>query len=216
VCTPRWPVIVFDLDGTVVNTIPLIIASYEHAMWSVLGVRPTPEEARGWIGQTLTATFSQRHPERARELVESYIAWNADHLEEMLREYPGTDELLADLVRCGARVGAVTSKRHSSAARTLEVAGLAGALPVLVAMEDTDLHKPNPEPLLLALQKLGVSADRCVYVGDAVVDVQAARAAGMAAIAVTWGAGEPADLHAAGPLAVVDTMAELRQQLLRA
>ena len=69
-------------------------------------------------------------------------------------------------------------------------------------MEDTDLHKPNPEPLLLALQKLGVSADSCVYIGDAVVDVLAAKAAGMASIAVTWGAGDRADLLAAGPLAL--------------
>jgi pyrophosphatase PpaX len=81
-------------------------------------------------------------------------------------------------------------------------------------MEDTDVHKPNPEPLLLALARLGAGATECVYIGDAVVDVQAARAAGMAAIAVTWGAGERADLVAAGPLAVVDTMEELRAQLL--
>jgi pyrophosphatase PpaX len=214
VSTPRWPVIVFDLDGTVVNTIPLIIASYDHAMWSVLGVRPSPEEARGWIGQTLYGTFSGRHPERAQELVESYVAWNAEHLTELLEEYPGAEELLADLGASGATIGVVTSKRHVSATNTLRAAGLDGLLPLLVAMEDTAVHKPGPEPLLLAVQRLGVRAAECVYIGDAVVDVLAASAAGMASIAVTWGAGDRADLLAAGPLAVVDTMEELRAHLL--
>ena len=81
-------------------------------------------------------------------------------------------------------------------------------------MEDTALHKPSPEPLLLALQQRGVRAQDSVYIGDAVVDVLAAKAAGMAVIAVTWGAGDRADLLAAGPLAVVDTMDELRAYLL--
>jgi len=198
----------------VVNTIPLIIASYEHAMWSVLGVRPSPDEARGWIGQTLYGTFSQRHPERAKELVDSYVEWNAEHLADLLEEYSGAEELVTELVGSGATIGVVTSKRHVSATNTLRAAGLDGHLPLLVAMEDTAVHKPNPEPLLLALQRLGVRAAECVYIGDAVVDVLAARAAGMASIAVTWGAGDRADLLAAGPLAVVDTMDELREQLL--
>jgi len=198
----------------VVNTIPLIIASYEHAMWSILGVRPSAMEARGWIGQTLYGTFSQRHPERAEELVDSYVAWNAEHLAELLEEYPGVEELLKDLGASGATIGVVTSKRHVSAMNTLRAAGLDGDLPLLVAMEDTDVHKPDPEPLLLAMQRLGVKAGDCVYIGDAVVDVLAAKAAGMASIAVTWGAGDRADLMAAGPLAVVDTMDSLRAQLL--
>jgi pyrophosphatase PpaX len=183
-------------------------------MWSVLGVRPSPEEARGWIGQTLYGTFSGRHPERAQELVDSYVAWNAEHLTELLEEYPGAEELLVDLTGSGAVIGVVTSKRHVSATNTLRAAGLDGHLPLLVAMEDTNTHKPDPEPLLLALQRLGVRATECVYIGDAVVDVLAARAAGMASIAVTWGAGDRADLLAAGPLAVVDTMEQLRAQLL--
>jgi pyrophosphatase PpaX len=175
---------------------------------------PSPEEAKGWIGQTLDGTFSQRHPEQAQELVDSYIAWNAEHLTELLEEYPGAEELVAELGGSGAIVGVVTSKRHISATNTLRAAGLDGHLPLLVAMEDTEVHKPNPDPLLLAQQRLGVRATDCVYIGDAVVDVLAARAAGMAAIAVTWGAGDRAALVAAGPLAVVDTMDELRARLV--
>lgn len=206
---PRWPIVVFDLDGTLVNTIPLIIASYEHAMWSILSVAPTPEEARGWIGTTLDATFGERYPDRATELVESYIAWNVEHLPELLEEYPGMDGLLADLGAAGATLAVVTAKRLASAEATLAKAGLARLVPLVVTMDDTAMHKPSPEPLLLALRRLGADAADAVYIGDAVVDVQAAKAAGMAAIAVTWGAGEKAALEAAKPLAVVDSVAEL-------
>lgn len=204
----------FDLDGTVVNTIPLIIASYEHAMLEVLGLRPTPEEARGWIGEPLYSTFGARFPERAQELVDSYIAWNLAHLDELLQKYPGTPELLASLAASGAVVGLATSKRRASAETTLRSAGLAGAIEVTVAMDDTALHKPSPEPLLLAVERLGGRPAEAVYIGDAVVDVLAARAAGMASIAVTWGAAPRASLEAAGPDLIVDTVGELGSLLL--
>ncbi len=197
-----------------VNTIPLIIASYEYALGNILGITPEADEARGWIGQTLSSTFSARHPERAQELIDSYIAWNAEHLPEMLEDFPGMAELLTELVEAGVNVGVATSKRRSSAERTLHFAGLAGQLEIDVAMEDTETHKPSPEPLLLALERVGGRPDQAAYIGDAVVDVQAAKAAGMAAIAVTWGAGLRADLEAAAPDALVDSVPELRALLL--
>jgi pyrophosphatase PpaX len=214
VSSPRWPVVVFDLDGTVVNTIPLIIASYEHAMVDVLGEHPTPDEARGWIGQTLYATFGARHPARAQELIDSYVSWNAEHLAELLEEFPGTPALLEALAVAGVTVGVATSKRRTSAENTVLHAGLAGQLSVTVAMEDTATHKPDPEPLLLALQRLGGRSEQAAYVGDAVVDVLAARAAGMAAIAVSWGAAARPDLEAAKPDFLVDTVADLQSLLL--
>lgn len=213
VSEPRWPLVVFDLDGTVADTIGLIIASYEHAMCAVLGETPTQEESRGWIGQTLTATFTARHPDRVAELTEAYTTWNRAHLAELLEDYPGIPELLAALHAAGVRMGVATSKRRGAAQDTLRHAGLTD-LPVTVAMEDTDVHKPDPAPLLLAVQRLGGAPAEAAYVGDAVVDVMAARAAGMAAIAVSWGAASRELLAAAGPDALVDTVEELRQLLL--
>ena len=211
---PRWPYVVFDLDGTVVNTIPLIIASYEHAMWDVLGEHTSAEEARGWIGQTLYATFHARHPAHAQQLIDSYVTWNAEHMPELLEDFPGTPELLDALAAAGVVTGVATSKRRVSAERTLRYAGLDGRLPVTVAMEDTDVHKPRPEPLLLALESVGGRPEQAAYVGDAVVDVRAAKAAGMTAIAVSWGAARRDDLAAATPDHLVDTVAELQELLL--
>lgn len=212
--SPRWPVVVFDLDGTVVNTIPLIIASYEHAMLDVLGERPRPGEARGWIGEPLYTTFGSRYPERAQELIDSYVAWNLAHLPELLEDFPGTPGLLRSLRDAGARLGVATSKRRSSAETTLRHAGLEGLLEVTVAMEDTAVHKPEPDPLLLALERLGARPEEAAYVGDAAVDVLAARAAGMAAIAVSWGAATREALVSARPDALVDTVEQLQALLL--
>ena len=85
---------------------------------------------------------------------------------------------------------------------------------VVAALEDTTRHKPSPDPLLHAAAALGVEPATCVYVGDAAVDMVAARAAGMGAVAVTWGAGEREALSATGPDAVVETVGDLTAYLL--
>ena len=111
------------------------------------------------------------------------------------------------------QVGVVTSKRRQTALMALRGVGLEGRLPLLATLEDTQRHKPLPDPLLHAVAVLGVEPPSCVYVGDAVVDVEAARAAGLGAIAVTWGAGLASDLDAAAPDALAHSVGELRRAL---
>ena len=210
--TARWPYVLFDLDGTVADTVALIMASYDHALNKVLGHRADPEQVRGWIGRTLWATFGEHWPSRAGELVETYRIWNRANAHRLVASYPGIPELIDDLAAAGITSGIATSKGRDAAVESAQLAGV--RLPVTVALEDTEVHKPNPEPLLLALARLGGSPGSAVYVGDAVVDVQAARAAGLDAIAVTWGAGDAEALAAAGPTAVATTVEELRALLL--
>jgi pyrophosphatase PpaX len=210
----RWRWVLFDLDGTLANTIPLIIASYDHAMRSVLGVSADRAEATGWIGQTLRQTFGTLHPDHAEELIEAYVEFNLREMGALIESYPGMSELVAQLSQAGIGCGVATSKRRTAAELTLTHVGMDGGIDITVAMDDTEVHKPDPTPLRLALARMGAHADEAVYVGDAVVDVQAARAAGMAAIAVTWGAGEVEQLRAAGPTAVATTVEELRALLL--
>jgi len=183
-------------------------------MWSVLGEHTEVQEARSWIGQTLYQTFQRRYPDHAEALIAAYTEFNLREMPTRLQQYPGLSELLSELGGAGVEFGVATSKRRHSAELTLGYSGLDQILPVTVAMEDTAAHKPDPAPLRLALKRLGAAADDAVYIGDAVVDVAAAKAAGMAVIAVTWGAGTREDLVAAQPTAVVDTVAELRSLLL--
>ena len=198
----------FDLDGTVVDTIPLILASYAHAIDQVLGEPLDEAEARRWIGRSLSDTLAERYPGHEAALVDAYIEFNKTAAPSLLRRVEGMEDALDALRVAGVLVGVATSKRRFSAFQTLELAGLADAFEVIVTAEDTQAHKPDPAPLLLAATRLGGDGPMA-YVGDAVVDIQAAAAAGFASVAVTWGAGEPDELREAGPMAIVQTPAEL-------
>ena len=212
--TPRWSTAVFDLDGTLADTINLIVESYQHAFRTVLGREEDPDVIRSWIGRPLISAFRDHSPEQADELYATYLQWNSDNTERLIRTYAGVIDVLGDLSAAGVHVGIATSKRRESAQQAMDILGISQHVDVLVAMEDTERHKPDPTPLLLALQRMGRSSNAAVYVGDAVVDVLAGKAAGMDTLAVTWGAGLPEALHAVRPTAVASTAAELRSAFL--
>ncbi|MBK8470321.1 MAG: HAD-IA family hydrolase [Candidatus Phosphoribacter sp.] len=211
---PPWGTVVFDLDGTLVDTIGLIVESYQHAFRTVLGQEQAQERIRAWIGQPLIRCFQEASPKHAQELFAAYTLWNEANTERLLRPYAGVDALLRDLAEAGVGVGVATSKRREPAAWALRLVGLSELVPVVVAMEDTPVHKPDPTPLWLALERCGGRLGSAAYVGDAVVDLQAARAAGMAGVGVLWGAGLEADLAAQHPQALARTVNELRALLL--
>jgi len=213
--TLHWPVVLFDLDGTLANSIDLIVASYDHAFSTVTGRRVTHDEACQWIGQTLPQTFKTQDPAHAAELEAEYRVYNNANLHQ-ITSYPGMKQLLAALRDAGCATGVVTAKGRNAAAKSLAQIGLDGLIEVLCSREDTDAHKPDPAPLLAALDKLGrPPIEDAVYVGDAVWDLLAAQAAGMAGVAVTWGAGQRDELESLSPVAVCDTVGQLGELLCR-
>jgi pyrophosphatase PpaX len=214
VTSPRWTTAVFDLDGTLADTINLIVESYQHAFRTILGREEDPDVIRSWIGRPLIGAFRDHSPEHADVLYETYLTWNAENTERLIRGYDGVDDVLGDLGAAGVHVGVATSKRRESAQQAMDILGISQHVDVLVAMEDTERHKPDPTPLLLALDRMGRGSNDAVYVGDAVVDVLAGKAAGMDTVAVTWGAGLPEALHAVRPTAVAASADELRAALL--
>ena len=211
---PRWPTVLFDLDGTLVNTLDAIVASYTHAWREVTGRAVTRAEILPWIGRTLADMFTEQAPGRAAELERVYLDHNNANLARTITRYPGIPELLTELVAAGARTGVVTSRRRRTAIPAMRIGGVPDQTVLACAMDDTRRHKPDPEPLLTGLAALDAGTTRAVYVGDAVVDLQAADAAGLAGIGVTWGAGSRTDLLAQPSIGVVDTVAEVRGLLL--
>ena len=207
---PAPATILFDLDGTLVDTVPLIIASFQHTLSERLGWRPTPAQCTQWIGRSLRDTFDGLAPGRADELIAHYLEWNLANHRAYVRPFAGVDGLVAALEASGRTFGVATSKRRASALVSLDCAGLAGRVPLLACEEDTVHHKPAPDPLLHALAQVGGSPGTAVYIGDAVVDLQAAHAAGITAVAVTWGAGGADALAAINPAAIVHSVDELR------
>jgi pyrophosphatase PpaX len=213
--TAGFDPILLDLDGTVIDSVALIRESHRHAVRTVLG-RELPDEVLvANVGRPLLEQMEAFSPARAEELLRAYRDWNHAHTAELLMAYEGLDEVLAALRAAGRRLGIVTSKSH----RTVELAwdvlpALRAFFDVVIAAEDTAHHKPHPEPVLLALDRLGGAADGACYVGDSPFDLRAGRAADVATIAVTWGFFPRAELVAHDPDRIVDTPAQLARVCL--
>jgi pyrophosphatase PpaX len=211
----RFPIVLFDLDGTLIDSGPIILASMQHAVRTVLG-REIPVEELGTTigGQGIVAQMTAIDADHADELLDVYKEHN-DGLHETLEAFDELLELLPGLRAEGRKLGIVTAKRH----RTVDLAlarfpALASSFDVVVAHEDTDRHKPEPDPVLLAVEKLGGSPEEAAYVGDSPFDIGAAKAAGVFAIAVGWGGIHPDErLLAQEPDAFVRTPEELLRAL---
>jgi len=206
--------LLFDLDGTLVDTIGLIVASYQHAFRSVLGEEVDDARARAWIGRPLLGALLEESPTHGHELDRVYREWNLANTARLIKPYAGVLGLLEALTEAGRPFGVVTSKRRATARLALRSVGLDELVGDVVGLEDTEVHKPDPAPLLLGASRLGIAPERCAYIGDATVDLVAARAAGMASVAVTWGAGDRAALASLGPDRLADSVGELTAYLL--
>jgi pyrophosphatase PpaX len=184
----RCPVVLFDLDGTLIDSGAMIVASMRHAATTVLGRDIPEEELKAAVGGPgLVAQMRALDETRVDELVEAYRAHN-EPLHESLEPCAGIDAALSRLQADGRRLGIVTAKRRITVQLAFDVQPwLEHHFEVVVGAEDTDRHKPHPEPLLHALRLLDADPREAAYVGDSPFDVAAAKAAGCTAIAVTWG-----------------------------
>jgi pyrophosphatase PpaX len=210
----RFPVVLFDLDGTVIDSGAIILASMRHAAKEVLGREPSDEELMATVGGPgLEAQMRALDADRVEELVTVYRAHN-EPLHDTLECCLGMDDVLVRLKDEGRRLGIVTAKRRVTAELAFATVPLGHLFDTVVGGDDTERHKPDPAPLLLALERMGATPRESAYVGDSPFDVLAAKAAGMHAIAVTWGRiHDRARLEEAGPDAIVDTAEELLDHL---
>jgi pyrophosphatase PpaX len=190
----------FDFDGTLVDTTELIYQSMRHAAGEVLGREISREVLMANVGQPLPRQMELLSVEHAEALLDSYGTHNEEHHDALIKEFPGIEEALARLRSAGVGVAVVTSKRRFSVDMALKsFPGLGKVVDQWVTMEDTEEHKPRPEPLLKGLELLGnVPKEQAAYVGDSPFDVAAARAAGVKSVAVSWGAFTEEALRAAG------------------
>jgi len=209
----RYEAVLFDLDGTLIDTRDLILASFRYALHEVLG-RDFPDEVLlAGQGTPLMDQMRRFDPERAEELVRLYTEFNLREHDALAREFPGIRELLGDLHGAGARLAVVTSKRRRGAEMGLRRFGIAPYLTTAVFLEDTREHKPSPEPVREALRRLGCPPGRAVMVGDSPYDMQSARGAGVEAVGVAWGSHPPERLREAGATMVARDVQELRSYL---
>ncbi len=196
--------VLFDLDGTLVDSVGLIDEAFRYACRTVLGRDPSEAEVFARWGEPLPARFTALAPDRVEALVAEYTQYYEAHLHR-LRSFPGVEEMLRGLRACGCRLGVVTSKRRRTTEATLRQVGLEGVFEVVVSAEDVGRPKPAPDPVRTALWLLQTPAGRAWMVGDGVFDLQAGRAAGVRTVAALWGSREREALLQAGPDHVAET-----------
>jgi pyrophosphatase PpaX len=208
--------VLFDLDGTLVDLRSVYIRAHQLAAREVLALEL--EEARivelMATGSPIRSHMARLDEPAADVLVESFVVHYRREREGLARVFPGMGGLLRRLRSRGIPVAVVTSKLREDTLAELAGTGLDESVEVVIAFEDTEEHKPAPAPHLEALCRLGASGG--VGVGDLPGDVLSARAAGLSALAVAWGYGDPAALRAAGAERVCETALELGTALERA
>jgi pyrophosphatase PpaX len=206
----RFPVVLFDLDGTVIDSGAIILASMRHAAKEVLGAEVSDEELMAAVGGPgLEAQMRTIAPDRVEELVTVYRAHN-EPLHDVLECCAGMEDVLVRLKDQGRRLGIVTAKRRQTVELAFARLPIEHLFEVVVGGDETERHKPDPEPLLLALERLDARPEEGAYVGDAPFDIKAAKAAGLYAVGVTWGGIHARErLEAEEADALVDTPEEL-------
>jgi pyrophosphatase PpaX len=187
---PGWDAVLFDLDGTLADTVALILESYRHTMRVHLGEAPPDQRWLDMLGRPLhdqLQVFARTEAE-AEAMLDTYVTYQRSVHDEMTRPYPSAHEVLTSLSERGTALGVVTSKRSGIAQRTLEVCELWDHFQVVVCADHVANGKPHPEPVERALHLLGIHRRRRVlFVGDSPFDMEAGRRGGVRTAAALWG-----------------------------
>ncbi len=201
--------VLFDLDGTLIDTVELIRVSFRFATRTVLGYELPDEVTMANVGQPLARQFRDMAPDHAEELLRVYREFNMAHHDELAKAYPGTIEVLEQMQARGIPMGIVTSKGTQAAARGIDHFGLGPFMQVVVTADDVEIHKPDPHPLRFAATLMGVELGYCIYVGDSPHDMQAAVAGGAIAVAALWGAFTRDEVVVPGTSFAMNSITEL-------
>ena len=199
--------VLFDLDGTLIDTTGLIIGCFDHAWQTVCGLSPARDTLIQTFGiplreamRRLLALSGLESPamggaaesDLIERLLTEYRLFNAANHDLMARPFDGVRQVIAELRSRGYAIGVVTSKSRELACRGLSLCSLDGLIDQSVFLEDTQRHKPEPDPISRGLEKLNALPSQSAYVGDSRFDIMAGRAAGVRTIAALWG---PAPRH---------------------
>ncbi len=205
----RVRAVLFDLDGTLLDTIELIVASYRHTARTCLGRDMDEADILARLGEPLVVTMRDLSAGRVDELIAVYRQFNLAEHDRLVKLVPGVPDTLQALRNRGLRLAVVSSKIRHTVEKGLNLFRLATFFDVVIGLEDCPAHKPDPGPLLEALHRLGVEPASAVMVGDSLADILAARAAGVRSVAVGWSRLAPETIAAAAPDATISAMSEL-------
>lgn len=202
--------VLFDLDGTLVDTIGLLLECVHHS-FEGRSPAPTDEDWIAGIGTPLRKQLGAyvSAEQEIDDLESRYRAYQRIHHDRMTNAYPGVIETLTELERRGHPMGVVTSKSNEMMDRGIAHTGLDRFMKTTIGADSCTIHKPEAFPVLLALKELGYSSDEAVFVGDSPHDIQSGNAAGVVSVAALWGPFTTAQLAAANPSEYLDRITDL-------
>ena len=190
--TKKYKAVLFDYDGTLIDTNQLIVDSWNHMYMKHFGGMLTGDDVKWTFGIVLRDAVDEQMKRMGHsgydldELVESYREFQYQPDPTPAPPFNGMPELVKELRRRGVLLGIVTSRARDSLIKGLEKYGMAGCFDSIVSAESTNIHKPKPEPALIACRELGVEPQEAVMIGDSVFDLQCANSAGCGSCFVTW------------------------------
>ncbi|GEL07839.1 pyrophosphatase PpaX [Salisediminibacterium halotolerans] len=202
--------VLFDLDGTLINTMDLITLSFLHTLEIYFPDRHyTREEVQTFIGPPLSETFGRLNPGKEEEMITEYRKFNHANHDRLVTPYEGVTETLEQLHAEGRKMAIVTSKRRDTAIKGLELMDLTRFFPVIVSLDEVTKHKPDPEPLDIALEQLDAERSSAMMVGDSEHDILSGQNAGMLTAGVAWSIKGREHLAAYRPNIMLEKMPDL-------
>lgn len=179
--------VLFDFDGTIMNTNDVILMSWQHTFRTLENREEDRDRLIQTFGEPLEDTMRKFFPHvPTDEAIEIYRSFHRDNFGELISLFPGMKELLEEVKRRGFKTGLVTSRLRHTTDQGLEKYGIDHCFDAIVTAEDTDRHKPDPEPVNTALEKLGSKAENAIMLGDTMFDIMCARNAGVKSVLVSW------------------------------
>lgn len=201
--------VLFDLDGTLINTNELIIASFLHTLNTYYPNEYKREDVLPFIGPSLHDTFRSIDEKRVEEFVQCYRKFNHDHHDELVEEYETVYETVKALKEKGYKIGIVTTKIRETTNMGLKLTKLEPFFDVIVTIDDVENVKPHPEPIQKALHLLGAKPEETLMVGDNHHDIVGGQNAGVKTAAVAWTIKGREYLEAYQPDYVLEKMSDV-------
>lgn len=200
--------ILFDLDGTLLNTNELIRASFEYT-FKKFDMRFTPEEIKELNGPPLNETFHKIDPDQSEQMAAVYREYNIREHDRYVEPFPHVYETLKQLQDKGITLGIVSTKMKKTVMMGLELTNLTAFFPVIITYDDVTHKKPDPEPVEKAMKLLNADPETTLMVGDNYHDIVSGRRAGVQTAAVSWSEKTEAFLKSYHPTYYLDTMRDL-------
>jgi pyrophosphatase PpaX len=203
--------VLFDLDGTLIDSIALLLGSVHYAFKDFPRRAPTDTEWIAGIGTPLSQQISAftESAEELAELTNRYRSFQREHHDDLTTLYPGTLDTIQALQAAGHPMGIVTSKSNAMMERALAFTGIAPYMRTTIGCDSCHLHKPDPYPVRLALRELDYSPEEAIFVGDSPHDMASGRAAGVTTIAALWGPFAKEQLAPTHPSYYLDSITQL-------